>query len=70
MPPNPMTDPNMMENMMGGMKSQMIMMIPQQILMYWINSFFSGFLLSEYFDLVEKELVLNWNSQTTVPTHE
>jgi len=44
-PPNPMTDPGMMDNMMGGMKSQMIMMVPQQILMYWINSFFSGFLL-------------------------
>ncbi|KAH8922430.1 transmembrane protein [Atractiella rhizophila] len=44
-PPNPLTDPGAMDGMLGGLKSQMIMMVPQQILMYWINAFFSGFVL-------------------------
>jgi len=44
-PPNPLTDPGAMDGMMGGLKNQMVMMVPQQILMGWINFFFSGFIL-------------------------
>lgn len=45
--PNPMTDPAAMEGMMGMMKGQMTMMIPQTLIMGWINAFFSGFVISE-----------------------
>lgn len=44
-PPNPMTDPAGMENMMTMMKSSMANMVPQMVLMAWINFFFSGFVL-------------------------
>ncbi|CAG7848414.1 SubName: Full=Uncharacterized protein {ECO:0000313/EMBL:CCA71706.1} [Serendipita indica DSM 11827] len=47
--PNPtsmLTDPAAMEGMMGGMKNQAVMMIPQMIIMGWINFFFQGFVLS------------------------
>ncbi|KAJ9076415.1 hypothetical protein DSO57_1026518 [Entomophthora muscae] len=44
-PPNPMTDPAMMEQMMGGMKKNVVMVVPQTIIMAWINFFFSGFVL-------------------------
>lgn len=44
--PNPLTDPAAMEGMMGGMKTQMVMMVPQMVIMGWINFFFSGFVLS------------------------
>ncbi|CCA71706.1 hypothetical protein PIIN_05641 [Serendipita indica DSM 11827] len=46
--PNPtsmLTDPAAMEGMMGGMKNQAVMMIPQMIIMGWINFFFQGFVL-------------------------
>jgi hypothetical protein len=46
--PNPMTDPAAMEGMMGMMKGNMTMMIPQTLIMGWINAFFSGFVVSEY----------------------
>ncbi|KAJ3004363.1 hypothetical protein NUW54_g4848 [Trametes sanguinea] len=46
-PPNPLTDPSAMEGMMAGMKTQMVMMVPQMIIMGWINFFFQGFVLSE-----------------------
>lgn len=45
-PPNPLTDPGAMEGMMGGMKTQMVMMVPQMVIMGWINFFFQGFVLS------------------------
>jgi hypothetical protein len=45
-PANPMTDPAMMEGMMGMMKGNMTMMISQTLIMGWINSFFSGFVIS------------------------
>lgn len=48
-PPNPLTDPNAMDGMMSGMKAQMVMMVPQMIIMGWINFFFQGFVLSECF---------------------
>ena len=33
---------------MAGMKTQMVMMVPQMVIMGWINFFFQGFVLSEY----------------------
>lgn len=47
-PPNPLTDPGAMDGMMAGMKTQMVMMVPQMVIMGWINFFFQGFVLSEY----------------------
>jgi ER membrane protein complex subunit 3 len=46
-PPNPITDPAAMDGMMAGMKTQMVMMVPQMVIMGWINFFFQGFVLSE-----------------------
>jgi hypothetical protein len=45
--PNPMSDPAAMEGMMGMMKGNMAMMIPQSLIMGWINAFFSGFVISK-----------------------
>jgi hypothetical protein len=47
-PPNPLTDPTQMEGMMDGMKQQFVMMVPQMVIMGWINFFFQGFVLSMY----------------------
>ncbi|KAL7410332.1 integral membrane protein DUF106-domain-containing protein [Mrakia frigida] len=44
-PPNPLSDPSQMEGMMEGMKKQMVMMVPNFLIMGWINFFFSGFIL-------------------------
>lgn len=44
-----MTDPAAMEGMMGMMKGNMAMMIPQTLIMSWINAFFAGFVISESF---------------------
>ena len=46
-PPNPLTDPAAMDGMMAGMKTQMVMMVPQMVIMGWINFFFQGFVLSK-----------------------
>jgi hypothetical protein len=35
-----------MDGMMGGMKTQAVMMVPQMVIMGWINFFFQGFVLS------------------------
>ncbi|KAK5152883.1 hypothetical protein LTS14_007991 [Recurvomyces mirabilis] len=43
--PNPLSDPAMMEGMMGMMKGQMAMMVPQSLIMGWINAFFSGYVI-------------------------
>jgi hypothetical protein len=48
--PNPMSDPAAMEGMMGMMKGNMAMMIPQTLIMGWINAFFSGFVISKSCD--------------------
>jgi hypothetical protein len=48
MPQNPMSDPAQMEVMMDGMKKNMVMMVPQMIIMGWVNYFFSGFVLSNF----------------------
>jgi hypothetical protein len=45
-PPNPMTDPAAMDGMMGMMKGNMAMIVPQTLIMGWINAFFSGFVIS------------------------
>lgn len=37
-----------MDGMMAGMKTQMVMMVPQMVIMGWINFFFQGFVLSEF----------------------
>ena len=50
-PPNPMTDPAGMEAMMGMMRGNMAMMIPQTLIMSWINAFFSGFIISMWHSL-------------------
>ncbi|KAJ2767393.1 hypothetical protein IWQ57_003964 [Coemansia nantahalensis] len=44
-PANLMADPKAMEAMMGGMKSQMMGIVPQTLIMGWIQFFFSGFIL-------------------------
>ncbi|GAB7328140.1 hypothetical protein MBLNU13_g00169t1 [Cladosporium sp. NU13] len=43
--PNPMSDPAMMEGMMGMMKGNVAMMVPQSLIMGWINAFFSGYVI-------------------------
>lgn len=51
-PANPMTDPAGMEAMMGMLKGNMMMMIPQTLIMSWINAFFSGFVICRlHFDI-------------------
>lgn len=47
-PANPMTDPAAMEGMMGMMKGNMTMIVPQTLIMGWINAFFSGFVVRTY----------------------
>jgi hypothetical protein len=48
---NPMTDPAAMEGMMGMMKGNMAMMIPQTLIMSWINAFFAGFVICQSFSV-------------------
>jgi ER membrane protein complex subunit 3 len=43
--PNPMSDPAAMDGMMNMMKGNMAMMIPQTLIMSWINAFFAGFVI-------------------------
>lgn len=45
--PNPLSDPAMMEGMMGMMKGNVAMMVPQSLIMGWINAFFSGYVISK-----------------------
>ncbi|KZW04270.1 transmembrane protein [Exidia glandulosa HHB12029] len=44
-PLDALTDPSQMDTMMDGMKKQMVMMVPQMVIMGWINFFFQGFVL-------------------------
>lgn len=46
--PNPMSDPAAMEGMMGAMKGNMMMMIPQTLIMSWINAFFAGYVICRF----------------------
>ncbi|KAI0291028.1 hypothetical protein B0F90DRAFT_1781196 [Multifurca ochricompacta] len=43
--PNPLSDPAAMDGMMAGMRTEMVMIVPQMIVMGRIN-FFEGFVLS------------------------
>jgi ER membrane protein complex subunit 3 len=45
-PANPLTDPSQMDGMMGMMKNNMAMIIPNTMIMSWINTFFSGYVIS------------------------
>ena len=58
-PPNPL-DANSMDGLMGGLKSQAVMMVPQMVLMGWINFFFQGFVLSAYFAYVRFTFTENY----------
>ncbi|KKA27622.1 hypothetical protein TD95_001722 [Thielaviopsis punctulata] len=44
-PANPLTDPSAMDGMMGMMKSNMAMIIPNTLIMSWINAYFSGYVI-------------------------
>ncbi|KAG8986147.1 ER membrane complex subunit 3 [Tulasnella sp. JGI-2019a] len=44
-PMNALADPSAMEGMMENMKKQMVMNIPQMVIMGWINFFFHGFII-------------------------
>lgn len=47
-PPNMMSDPAAMEGMMDGMKKNMMMFVPQTVIMSWVTFFFSGFVSRGY----------------------
>lgn len=64
-PPNPL-DPAAMDGMMGMVKKQAVMFIPQSILMGWINLFFSGFVLSRL-DFVALQHQLNISCTARLP---
>lgn len=68
-PPNPMTDPNAMEGMMGMMKGNMAMMIPNTLIMSWINAFFSGYVISRQASLLAGEIrrLTQGHSEIAVP---
>lgn len=44
-PPNPMTDPNGMDQMMNMVKGNMMSIVPQTLIMGWVNAFFSGYVI-------------------------
>ena len=66
-PPNPMTDPAAMDGMMGMMKGNMAMIVPQTLIMGWINAFFSGFVMSMFCLSRVRWKMLMIGSQITVP---
>ena len=45
---SPMTDPAAMEGLMNGMKGNVAMMVPQTLIMSWINAFFAGFVICKF----------------------
>lgn len=55
-PPNPMSDPSAMEGMMGMMKNQMAMIVPNTLIMSWINAFFSGYVISRFLCLLGRSI--------------
>ncbi len=61
------------EAMMGMMKGNMAMMIPQTLIMSWINAFFAGFVIRMSFLLlswhVARRLIMG-GSETTVPSDD
>ncbi|ROT35594.1 transmembrane protein [Sodiomyces alkalinus F11] len=46
-PTNPLTDPGAMDGMMGMMKNNMAMIIPNTLIMSWISAFFSGYVITK-----------------------
>ncbi|KAK9383989.1 integral membrane protein DUF106-domain-containing protein [Kockiozyma suomiensis] len=44
-PANPLAEPGGMDQMANMLKGNMVMIVPQTLLMSWINFFFSGFIL-------------------------
>ena len=48
MPESPFYNEAMMENMMEQAKRSLLMMVPQTMIMGWVNFFFTGFVLSTY----------------------
>lgn len=70
-PANPMTDPQGMEAMMGMLKGNMMMMIPQTLIMSWINAFFSGFVIRKLFsaNISLARLANEHYSQIAFPSH-
>lgn len=72
-PANPMADPAGMEAMMNMMKGNMMMMIPQTLIMSWINAFFSGFVICTF--IPPLPYPVSWVSllivsETAVPAHD
>lgn len=67
--PNPMTDPAMMEGMMGMMKGNVAMMVPQSLIMGWINAFFSGYVISKGSICLQRMgcILIPMRSETSVP---
>jgi hypothetical protein len=66
-----MTDPAGMEAMMGMLKGNMMMMIPQTLIMSWINAFFSGFVICMlHFDINGREpRAYKFRSEIALPSH-
>lgn len=58
---------------MEGMKKQMVMMVPQMVIMGWINFFFQGFVLSKSYKIhnflnLHDFLTSRWSiSQASIP---
>jgi hypothetical protein len=67
-PANPLSDPSAMDGMMGMMKNNMAMIVPNTLIMSWINAFFSGYVISMSNCLVELNNT-NSQSETTFPHH-
>jgi hypothetical protein len=51
---NPLSDPAQMEGMMEQAKKSIVMMVPQTLIMGWINMFFSGFVLCAWRSWVQR----------------
>lgn len=58
-PPSMFSDPGQMDAMMGQFKTQTVVMIPQMVIMAWVNFFFSGFVASECLLLFSLSLSLS-----------
>jgi hypothetical protein len=68
-PANPLTDPGAMDGMMGMMKNNMAMIIPNTLIMSWINAFFSGYVISEYGSSRDACMLANIRSETAISHH-
>lgn len=64
-----MTDPAAMDGMMSGMKTQMVMMVPQMLIMGWINFFFQGFVVGTLSLYVSAYSRNRFSSQTAFPSY-